>query len=87
MKIRLIINAYHPLGETQAANAPISVWRTLFVANEWNELQTLKRISIAFTVLWIAFFMRGLGLEYLATGQPNSKDLSSGPTNQVTLSF
>jgi hypothetical protein len=30
---------------------PISAWRTLLVANEWNELQTLRFTCPAFTLL------------------------------------
>eukprot|EP01112_Ceratiomyxa_fruticulosa_P015929 TRINITY_DN476_c0_g2_i2.p1 TRINITY_DN476_c0_g2~~TRINITY_DN476_c0_g2_i2.p1 ORF type:complete len:1026 (+),score=149.84 TRINITY_DN476_c0_g2_i2:116-3193(+) len=70
-------------GDSQAINAPVSIWRTLFIANEWNEIQTMRQTSVVFTLIFVGFFMRGIGLEYLATSQPNTHDLTPAPTNMV----
>jgi meckelin len=32
----------------QMMNAPVSAWRKMFIANEWNELQTERLTSRAF---------------------------------------
>jgi len=35
----------------EKAEAPISIWRTYFVANEWNEIQTYRKISPLFQLV------------------------------------
>lgn len=35
----------------------VSVWRTLLVANEFNELQTVRTISVEWTIFIFGFFM------------------------------
>ena len=30
--------------------APVSIWRSYFAANEWNEIQTLRKINQIFQV-------------------------------------
>jgi len=37
----------------------MSVWRTLFVANEFNELSVLRTVSIEWTLLMLGLFMNG----------------------------
>lgn len=61
----------------------VSVWRTILVANEWNELSTVRRMSIEFTLFWLGFFLLGLGLEYNATMQPNLNDTTPDTLNIV----
>ena len=50
--------------------APVSVWRTLFVANEWNELQTARKTNINFVLLCMAFVLVGYKLENVACSWP-----------------
>lgn len=65
----------------QSIDAPVSVWRTILVANEWNELQTVRQTNIEFTLFALVFLLIGCKFEYLATPQPTASDLSSGPLN------
>lgn len=69
-------------GQPQTAGK-VSVWRTLFVANEWAELQTKRKTDVAFSLFWIGFFLLGLGLEYNATQQPDLTNQSMGTLNVV----
>jgi len=39
--------------------APVSCWRTLIVANEWNELQTARMTSTPLTLLLLVFVLEG----------------------------
>jgi len=64
----------------------VSVWRTVFVANEWNEMQTKRKTSIEFSLVWIGFFLIGLKLNNVAATQPDFHDLSDGYKN-ITLQF
>jgi meckelin len=40
--------------------APISVWRTLFVANEWNEIQAVRYTSLPLSLFVLLFLLEGL---------------------------
>lgn len=48
-----------------------SVWRTLLIANEFNELQTFRIVSVEWTILFTGLFLIGLRWEDLASEQPN----------------
>lgn len=61
----------------------VSVWRTILVANEWNELQIYRRTNIEFSLFWIGFFLLGVGLEYNATQQPDLNNRDEGKLNIV----
>ena len=62
-------------------DAPVSVWRTILVANEWNEMQTVRKTNVELTIVCMVFLLVGCRLEYLATPQPTASDLSTGPLN------
>ena len=50
------------------------VWRSIFLANEYNELQTEYRyIRPETTLFWFAFFIKALGWEYFAEANPDMK--------------
>lgn len=44
-------------GELKRDPSPVSIWRTYFVANEWNELQTIRKISPTFQTMAVLFFL------------------------------
>ncbi|XP_033646702.1 meckelin-like [Asterias rubens] len=52
--------------------APVSIWRTYFVANEWNELQEMRRSNIFFQMAAMLFFLEVVGFKNLATTDPRS---------------
>ncbi|GBG73831.1 hypothetical protein CBR_g17169 [Chara braunii] len=66
-----ILIATHGKGEKEYA--PVSVWRTFFVANEWNRLQCKRKSSLSFTLIFLFFFLEGLGLKSLTYIHPNLK--------------
>eukprot|EP01083_Nonionella_stella_P292993 996483_1 len=68
--------------------SPVSVWRKLFVANEWNELQVSRLVNVELSLIFLLFFLRGLNLEYLATSQPAMSELNpkAAPIN-ILLRF
>ena len=45
----------------------VSAWRSLFVANELNELQTFRYVNLEFTMIIVVFFMEGLDFNLLTT--------------------
>eukprot|EP00192_Tetraselmis_astigmatica_P007222 CAMPEP_0117648244 /NCGR_PEP_ID=MMETSP0804-20121206/289_1 /TAXON_ID=1074897 /ORGANISM="Tetraselmis astigmatica, Strain CCMP880" /LENGTH=734 /DNA_ID=CAMNT_0005453809 /DNA_START=315 /DNA_END=2519 /DNA_ORIENTATION=+ len=67
----------------------VSCWRTLFVANEWNELQTLRITNLEVTMLLLIFLLSGIGLENGAKVDPDEHSLSKefGETTSQLLRF
>ncbi|XP_048364150.1 meckelin [Sphaerodactylus townsendi] len=58
--------------------APVSIWRTYFIANEWNEIQTIRKINPLFQVLAVLFFLEVVGFSNLAL-MDSSSSLSRNP--------
>eukprot|EP00057_Strongylocentrotus_purpuratus_P027643 XP_011682117.1 PREDICTED: meckelin [Strongylocentrotus purpuratus] len=60
---------------TKASVAPISAWRSFFVANEWNELQEMRRSNPVLQIMAVLFFLEiiflmiGKGHEDRCAGQ------------------
>ncbi len=52
-------------GQTQhkKQEAKVSIWRTIMLANEWNELQTVRRINPVFQLLTLSLLLQAVGLE------------------------
>ncbi|XP_029360463.1 meckelin [Echeneis naucrates] len=57
-------------GEPKRDPSPVSIWRTYFVANEWNEIQTIRKISPTFQIMAVLFFLEVLGFSNLALKDP-----------------
>ncbi|GMI00340.1 hypothetical protein TrST_g3137 [Triparma strigata] len=70
----------------KSTKTDVSIWRTLMVANEWNEMQTQRKTSIEFSLVFISFFLIGLDLQNNATMQPNIDDVADGYIN-IALRF
>ncbi|XP_075215338.1 meckelin [Lycorma delicatula] len=49
----------------------VSIWRTYFVANEWNEIQTRRKTSITFQLVATVFLLEIWGLREWATSGPD----------------
>ncbi|XP_012554486.2 meckelin isoform X1 [Hydra vulgaris] len=49
---------------------PVSIIRTLFVANEWQELQAIRRIKPTLQLVLVLLFLKVFGFEYLCTTDP-----------------
>lgn len=43
---------------TEIQQQPVSIWRTYFVANEWNEIQTKRRTSLLFQMLFTLLIIK-----------------------------
>lgn len=80
-----IIDFENPNIETKQING----WRYLFVANEFNELQTRQRYVVPETLfIWFAFFWVGLGWQYVSFTTPDYVYEDSLTTvNNVILKF
>ncbi|KAK6982489.1 Meckelin [Biomphalaria glabrata] len=49
----------------------VSIWRTYFVANEWNEIQTKRKINPIFQIFAVVFFLHVVGFEDTTTKDPD----------------
>ena len=68
----------------------ICVWRSVFLANELNELHNEYRyIKPETTLIWFVFFMKALGWEEAAQANPDMTTYPSllTPTNYVLKFF
>uniref|UniRef100_A0A8C2I976 Transmembrane protein 67 n=1 Tax=Cyprinus carpio TaxID=7962 RepID=A0A8C2I976_CYPCA len=65
-------------GEAKSQASPVSIWRTYFVANEWNEIQTIRKINPTFQVIAVLFFLEVVGFSNLALRDPSS-DMRRSP--------
>jgi len=57
-------------GDGRSVATPVSIMRTLFVANEWREIQTIRRIKPTLQVVLVVLFLKGVGFEYWTTTDP-----------------
>ena len=55
--VLLILSPQPGEGGVRSATVPVSIWRTYFVANEWNEIQTVRKINSLFQVLTVLFLL------------------------------
>lgn len=74
-----VLKAVEGEGGVRSATVPVSIWRTYFVANEWNEIQTVRKTNPLFQVLSTLFFLEVVGFKNLAlmdSSSSLSRDLS-----------
>ncbi|KAJ3410889.1 Meckelin [Chytridiales sp. JEL 0842] len=65
--------------------APVSIWRSIFMANQWNALQTHRRVNIEFLLVWTYFVLEGLDVAFAATPQPIMSDLTPGGRSPILI--
>eukprot|EP01059_Diplonema_ambulator_P019743 TRINITY_DN33389_c0_g1_i1.p1 TRINITY_DN33389_c0_g1~~TRINITY_DN33389_c0_g1_i1.p1 ORF type:complete len:901 (+),score=270.78 TRINITY_DN33389_c0_g1_i1:284-2704(+) len=67
-----------PRGRLMAENreVPVSMWRMVFAANQFNELQSRLSFKIYTTLFVVIVLLEALGLEGYTTAQPNGNNLS-----------
>jgi meckelin len=63
--------------------APVSIWRTLFIANEWNEMQTVRRISLELTLLLMVLILVGFDYIKWASTAPSMSDTTTTATHSL----
>uniref|UniRef100_A0A2K6GEA5 Transmembrane protein 67 n=1 Tax=Propithecus coquereli TaxID=379532 RepID=A0A2K6GEA5_PROCO len=77
-----VLKAVEGEGGVRSATVPVSIWRTYFVANEWNEIQTVRKINSLFQVLTVLFFLEVVGFKNLAL-MDLSSSLSRSPRSYI----
>ncbi|XP_077023320.1 meckelin isoform X3 [Tamandua tetradactyla] len=77
-----VLKAVEGEGGVRSATVPISIWRTYFVANEWNEIQTVRKINPLFQILTVLFFLEVVGFKNLAL-MDSSSSLSRSPSSYI----
>ena len=56
--------------QVSKSSGAVSIWRTYFVANEWNEIQTCRKTSLMFNIVTSMFFLSYVGCGNWATTDP-----------------
>ena len=59
--------------QQKGQQASVSIWRTYFVANEWNEIQTVRKINPIFQIFAVIFFLHVVGFENWASADPHNE--------------
>ncbi|XP_075823066.1 meckelin isoform X3 [Microtus pennsylvanicus] len=77
-----VLKAVEGEGGVRSATVPVSIWRTYFIANEWNEIQTVRKTNPLFQVLSTLFFLEVVGFKNLAL-MDSSSSLSRNPSDYV----
>nr|XP_045361402.1 meckelin isoform X3 [Camelus bactrianus] len=77
-----VLKAVEGEGGVRNATVPVSIWRTYFVANEWNEIQTVRKINPLFQVLTVLFFLEVVGFKNLAL-MDSSSSLSRSQSSYI----
>ena len=54
-----------------------------YMANEWNEMQTVRQYNLELTLIVFAALMIGADYRYLATPRPGVEDKTPGPLNPI----
>ncbi|EQC37668.1 hypothetical protein, variant [Saprolegnia diclina VS20] len=67
---------------TPESPSPVSIWRTILVANEWNELQTARGSSLPLTLLGLLWLLLGCEYATLASPQPLVYGMAFGAPNE-----
>lgn len=61
----------------------VSIWRTLFVANQWKSLQIYRRVHVPLTLVCLYVILTGWKVKYVATPQPNISNLTPDKTSPI----
>lgn len=59
-KVRNVIVARHPqegLEKEKMNEESVSIWRTYFIANEWNEIQTTRKVHMGSQLMATILFL------------------------------
>jgi meckelin len=62
---------------------PISAWRRINVANEWNRIMSIRSYSIVFTLIVAAFVLEGFHVSRMSSPIPTPKLLDTGTSHFV----
>ena len=65
----------------------VSMWRSIFIAKEWNKLQTQRKTCIEFTLVCMSFLLMGLDLNKNALHQSNLDKSSAYSSINIALRF
>lgn len=77
-KEKLSLKAPAGQGGDQRASSSVSAWRTFLIANEWNEIQTHRKVNTSLQLFAVLLLLEVVGLKNLASRDLNV-DLSPGP--------
>ncbi|KAM9095922.1 meckelin isoform 1-T1 [Sarcophilus harrisii] len=77
-----VLKAVEGEGGLRSAAVPVSIWRTYFVANEWNEIQAVRKINPLLQVLTVLFFLEVVGFKNLAL-MDSSSSLSRNTSSYI----
>jgi meckelin len=63
----------------------VSIWRSIFMSNEWAKLQVFRKCDVQFTLIGVLVFSKVFNLRYLGTAKPDLEDLTPGQMSSILL--
>jgi meckelin len=63
----------------------VSIWRSIFMSNEFAKLQSFRRCNIQFTLIGVLVLSKVFHLRNLGTAKPDLEDLSPGKMSSILL--
>lgn len=81
-----VVHAFNedPVGTVEKL-VPVSIWRTLFIANEWCQLQIYRRVRIDVTLIFVLLVMVYGNLRELSYPTTNKKITPTGSPSPILL--
>lgn len=67
----------------QERGAPVSAWRRLMIANEYNRILSKRSYSMKFTLVFLIFLLEGFNLKLLSAPTPRKELIDVGKTYKV----
>ena len=64
--------------QPRAENLPVSTWRRIMIANEWNRILTIRSYNLPFTLVVMVFLLNGFDWWLMATPIPSTEHLDFG---------
>lgn len=71
--------------EQNPTSAPVSIWRSIFMANQWSSIQLYRRINIECTLIITVLLLEGFGWRNVACSQPSINAQDAKTINVVLL--
>ena len=64
--------------QPRSENLPVSTWRRIMIANEWNRILTIRSYNLPFTLIVMVFLLNGFDWWLMATPIPSTAHLDFG---------
>ncbi|XP_054290013.1 meckelin-like [Macrosteles quadrilineatus] len=72
-----LIDWERPRATSNKQSQPVSIWRTYFVANEWNEIQSSRKTSLTVQLVSVVLLIKVFGMENWSISDPDINSVAT----------